>query len=511
MDHEDQIDALVKSFCGMFYIGTPNHRLVINKCLDIADRHALEVYRYNISKGIIRTDSVKTRSEYKDPIQMLDLILGLDERGNILERRLFILEYFDSIMEGNDPMVMTKLRLIHDKPSLLRTVILTGSHNYKLPEILADVPRIDLPVLSKQEIAGILKGTNNEQSKGKMAALTSSLQGLTETECENVLALSLTKTRSFDPVFIEKEKVSIVSQRVKGLIRICDPQWTFDDVGGLDVLRSWLLIRGRMMLGKAAKRFSSVPTPKGILLTGPPGCGKSFISEAIAGSWKTRLIRLQPALCFHSLVGQTEQNFVTAFEIIKDALSPCVVVFEEFEKFFPGDTGNSSDGGVSSRVLGIVLDFLQSRREGVFVCATTNAVHRLSPETMRSLRFDACWFIDLPQRHERKAILNILMKKYGISGSLSPNERVIDACEYFSAAEMEQALIEALVFCNEKEMDLNEFIMLKAFNDIIPLAISREKELRNMREWAPGRGRMASSNKDNNHDERSRICPISRR
>jgi SpoVK/Ycf46/Vps4 family AAA+-type ATPase len=321
----------------------------------------------------------------------------------------------------------------------------------------------------------------------------------------------MTRTKFFDPAFIEKEKVHLVSQKLKGLINICDPQWTLEDVGGLNMLKSWLLTRGRLMNGTSVKRFPSLPAPKGILLTGPPGCGKSFISEAIAGSWNTKLVKLQPALCFHSLVGRTEQNFMTAFEIIKKALSPCVVVFEEFEKFFPGDTGNSSDGGVSSRVLGIVLDFLQSQRDGVFVCATTNAVHTLSPEIMRSLRFDACWFIDFPQKNERKAILNILLKKYGIPESFPLNEKVIEACKYFSAAELEQALIEAMVFCTEKETDINEFILLKAFNEIIPLAISREKELRDMREWAPGRARMASSNVDNNHDERSKICPISQR
>ncbi|MBN1626107.1 MAG: AAA family ATPase [Deltaproteobacteria bacterium] len=510
MDDENRIEELVRAFCGMFYIGTPNHRHMINKCTDIGHRLGLDLVIYNISRGLSRPDNQK--NENKDPLEVLDLILRFDLRGFMPKRKLCILEYFDTILENQDPLVMTKLRLLHDKPSLARTVIILGQHNYRLPDIIADIPRFDLPVMSNEDIQCLIRNTRDEKSDGDLPQLASSLQGLTETECENVLAMSLIRNKGFDPVFIEKEKVKLLSGRFNGVIKISEPKFTLDDVGGLETLKSWLYVRGRLMNGVTMSRFPSLPAPKGILLTGPPGCGKSFISEAIAGSWKTKLVRLEPARCFNSLVGRTEQNLLNALEIIRTVLSPCVVIFDEFEKFFPGDTGNSSDGGVSSRALGIILDFLQSARDGVFVCATTNAVHTLSPEIMRSLRFDACWFIDLPQRDERKAIVNILMNKYGIMESFHLNDKLLDDSEYFSAAELEQAIIETMISCADKDVDMNEFMLLRAVNEIIPLAVSRSEELKALREWMPGRARQASFNKNNDHNERSRLlCPISQK
>ena len=475
----------------MFYVGTSNHRLVIDKCITIAEKSSMEVFRYNISKGLSKPGTPNYNTEFMDPLQMLDMILTSDNR--LFKRRLYILDYFDSLMENQDPLLMTKLRLVRDKTSLSSSVILTGETGHVLPESIANIPRIDLQALSDSDISHIINAANDYKDEEDISDLIRSLQGLTETECENLLALSLVKNQSLDHSFLEDKKIELISKKLKGLIRIYHPEYTLEDVGGLDSLKSWLNMRGRLFNKNDDCHFPTLPQPKGIILTGPPGCGKSFISEAIAGSWNINLVRLEPALCFNSLVGRTEDNFHTAFELIKNNLTPCVLILEEFEKFFPGNTGNSSDGGVSSRVLGILLDFLQSQRDGIFVCATTNGVHNLSPEVTRSLRFDACWFIDLPQRTERKKILNLLLVKYLNDTNITLSEKIIDACEYFSVAEMEQALIEAMVYCADRETELNELILLNAINEIIPLAVSRENDLTKIREWAPGRARMAST------------------
>jgi ATP-dependent 26S proteasome regulatory subunit len=507
----DRLEALIQSFCSLFYVGTPNHGLIFNACLGLADKHDLDVYAYNISKGMWRPDHPEATPKAMDPIEMVNWILDQRMKGPFTKRRILFLEHFGVLLENGDPLLMTKLRLIHDQTSYRNSVVIIGNANLVLPDGLSEIPRVDASVLTKQEIHHALIASGVPLSKRRMGALTSSLMGLTEKELENVLALSLVKKKGFDPGFIEKEKALLVSQRVKGMIQICRAQWTLGDVGGLDLLKTWLLRRTQLIRGNVSRQFRKLPAPKGILLTGPPGCGKSFVSEALAGSWKVQLIKLDPARCLHSLVGRTEQNFLTALEIIHKALRPCVVLLEEFEKFFPGDTGHASDGGVSSRVLGIMLDFLQSRREGVFVCATTNGVQALAPEIMRALRFDACWFVDLPKRTERKAIFGLIFAKYGLKNIAPLSEKILDATEDFSAAEIEQTVIEAMVLCVEPHTDFNEFMLLKAVNEIVPLAHARKEEVSRMRNWAVGRARMASSSNMENHHERSRICPISQR
>ena len=154
-------------------------------------------------------------------------------------------------------------------------------------------------------------------------------------------------------------------------------------------------------------------------------------------------MKLAPSRLFSSFVGRTEQNFLTALETIR-ALSPCILWIEEFEKFFPGVSNSASDGGVLSRVLGLFLDFLQSNREGVFVCATTNSINGLPMEIMRTGRFDAVFLIDLPNREERKAIFKVLFKKYGLAAQIDVTEALLGITGNFSGAEMEQGVIEIL-------------------------------------------------------------------
>lgn len=495
------------SLCSLFYIGSTNHSLMVEKCIEIASRLSMDVYVYNISEGIW---SPKDKDNPIDPIEMLNQILDLKNKPFQKQRKLFLLEHFDMLIENKDPLLLTKLRLIHDHSYHQYSVIMIGRPYLNLPEIIADIPKITVPTLSNQDIQGILKECQEDLPEDKMETLTKSLQGLTSLECENVLSLCLVKKGELDTHFIKKERELLLSERAQGLIELCKPDSDLDHIAGLDVLKGWLFKRGAAVKGMGTKINKRLPTPKGLVLTGPPGCGKSYLVSCLAGTWGVNLIKLSPPRLFSSLVGNTEKNLFAALDTVK-SLAPAILWIDEFEKFFPQSTGINSDGGVLSRVLGLFLDFLQSKRDGVFVCATTNSISALPQEIMRAGRFDAVFFVDLPNKQEREAILKVILGKYGIEKQIILDDFIIEATENFSGAEIEQAVIDTLYESDGLDRKVNTFTLLSIINAMIPLAQTMEEEISQMRQWCISRVRFASSPEKNEPLERRKKCHILQR
>ena len=221
------------------------------------------------------------------------------------------------------------------------------------------------------------------------------------------------------------------------------------------------------------------------------------------------LIRLDPARLFQPFVGETEQNFISAFETAL-SLAPAILWIDELEKLFAHPGERSGDGGVLSRVLSLFLDFLQSRRDRVFVCATTNAIGGLPQEILRPGRFDAVFFIDLPNQKEREQILGILLKKYGVTEKIKESEGLLNATEGFSGAEMEQAIIDMLYEVEENPSKLSEFALLRNVKRVVPPARTMKENFDVMREWCRSRTRLASMI-DRNDKGRREPCPISQK
>ena len=296
----------------------------------------------------------------------------------------------------------------------------------------------------------------------------------------------------------------MLSQKARQLIQLREPEGDLSQVGGLDVLKDWLLKRGKLIKRKNGAKVKYLPYPKGVLLTGPPGCGKSFLVSALGGSWKVNLVRLDPTRLFSSAVGQTEQNFRTALKTVK-SLAPCILWIDEFEKFFPHVSSGDSDGGVLSRVLGLLLDFLQTNRKGVFVCATANNITVLPQEIIRAGRFDAVFFIDLPNRNERKAIFKVILEKYGLRDKIDASEAVIKATENFSGAEIEQGVVDTLYEYADSKAEISEFMLLQMMKRIVPLANTMDEQISFMRRWCRSRARHASYPEKEKQNERRRI------
>lgn len=510
MEWTERITLLMKSLCSLFYLGTSSHQVAVRKCMDIASSSAMEVWGYNIGEGLWRPGQEKSRNADVDPVEMLNRIIRSGREPLSGKRKLYLLEHFDLFLENRDPFLLTKLRVICDESGSRCTSLLLGRPGFRLPEIIRDIPQISVPTFISHEIAELVETCQEGLGQQEKEQIVEALKGLTGHECENLLSLCLAAHKSLDVHFIRKERSLLISQRAQNLIQVCRPEEDLDSVGGLDVLREWLFKRGKLVRNEDDTKTLGLPKPKGVLLTGPPGCGKSFIAQAVARSWGVELIRLDPPRLFGPLVGETEQNFITAFETVR-SLAPAVLWIDEFEKLFHSGSDQQGDGGVLSRVLALVLDFLQSRRDGIFVCATTNAVAGLPQEIMRAGRFDAVFFIDLPRRNEREHILRILFRKYDLEGKLHVTEELLGATDTFSGAELEQAVCDLLYEQDEPGNRISDFALLRTVKSMVPLARTMRENFEFMREWYRTRARFASSLDGADQKGGRRVCPISQR
>ncbi len=510
MDYEDRIRGYIQSFCSLFYLGTSNHELAVRKCIEIASDLSMDVYGYNVGKGLCHPGREKPKEANIDPMEMLNRIMNTTFEPFKGKRKLFLLEHFDLLLENRDPFLLTRLRLIADSTGNACSAILVGRAGFPLPEIIGDIPQISASNLSPDDIGEIVNTCQKDLPPEERARVVEALSGLTALQCEDLLALSLATRNGLDSRFLKAERALLITQKASKFIQLCEPVRDLDSVGGLDLLKDWLVKRGRHFRKKTLPGSNVLPEPKGVLLTGFPGCGKSFVIQALAGSWGVNLIRLDPSRLFRSFVGETEQNFITAFETVK-SLSPAVLWIDELEKFFSHSSEQGSDGGVLSRVLALFLDFLESTRDGIFVCATTNAIAGLPQEILRPGRFDAVFFIDLPNRQEREHILMILFRKYRLQGKLKLTEDLLNATNTFSGAELEQAILDFLYDQHTSDGLINGFAFLSTIKRMVPLARTVRENFDFMRDWCGTRARSASSPDRADQKGGRRLCHISRK
>ena len=319
MDPDLQIESMFRSFCSLFYLGSPNHGLMVEKCLKAASSQQMEVCGYNLSEGLWEGERRRPTERAMDPVEMLEKILATNREEGVFKRRLFLLEHFDLLLENRDAMILTKLRLIQDQSVNQYTVVLLGRPFYPLPQPLSDIPRIDLPLLSSEDILDLIGNCRQTLSPEETERLIRALKPLTVTECENLLSWSMASAGKVDVGLIEQEKGSLLKRRANGLIEMCPPPPTSARWAGWISLRRWLRKRGKFLSGQDLK--AGIPSPKGLLLCGPPGCGKSYVVSALAGTLGFQLVKLNPSRLFSSLVGETEQNLRVALDVAVASIS----------------------------------------------------------------------------------------------------------------------------------------------------------------------------------------------
>lgn len=378
--------------------------------------------------------------------------------------------------------------------------IIVLSPNGDIPaELAGHATVIEWPLPDREEIASILdsaiESLPEEMQKKALPAdqrevAIDAAVGLTGEEAAACYARSLVQHRCIDPLTVAREKKRVVAR--EGVLEWYDPiPEGMDAVGGLDALKAWL--DGRKNAYTPEAKEYGLPAPKGALLVGVPGCGKSLSAKAIATAWGCPLLRLDLGALKSKYVGESEGNLRKALNVI-NSVGRSVVWLDEIEKALAGATQGGADGGVSSDALGTVLSWTQERTGEAFVIATSNDVSALPPELLRKGRFDELWFVDLPTTKERIEIVKAALKSHKRELVKIDHAKVAEACVDFTGSEIAAIVPDALYAAfAQKGRQIKTDDLIEAASKIVPLAKTASDKITRLREWANGRARRATT------------------
>ena len=426
----------------------------------------------------------------RNPLQALEHIEKLPESV----AALFILRDYHRFLE--DVAIARKLRNLARRLKSQPKNILLLAPQIQVPDDLAEVVTViefALPSVHeiRAEITRLLSGLNARLSAGDLDTLVQSCQGLSIERIRRVLARGIAAQGTFRAEDIElvlEEKRQTIRQTQ--ILDFYPAKEQISDIGGLDNLKDWLLRRGNAFSEKA--RQYGLPYPRGLLLAGIQGTGKSLTAKAIAHHWHLPLLRLDVGRLFAGLIGESESRTRQMIQIA-EALAPCVLWIDEIDKAFAGTDGRG-DAGTSSRVFGTFITWMAEKTSPVFVVATANNIQALPSELLRKGRFDEIFFVGLPAQEERQSIYEVHLGRLRAHNLQSYDlSRLAYETPNFSGAEIEQAIIEAMHIGFSQDRDFTTDDILEAASQIVPLARTAQEQVEALQSWAAsGKARLAS-------------------
>jgi hypothetical protein len=403
-----------------------------------------------------------------------------------------------------DPTVTRALRslcrTLPDKPrDTARAVVIVSPSAEVPPELAGHAIVVDIPLPDRTEIAELLDSAiaslpdeirESAAPNGTRDAAIDAALGLSAEEAQSTFARSLIVHRRIDPATVSNEKRRVIAR--ERVLEWFDPHPAgLNGVGGLELLKDWLQQRRQAFSPKA--REYGLPAPKGMLLVGVPGCGKSLTAKAVAAAWGMPLLRLDLGALRSKWVGESEANIRRALTVA-ETVSPAILWLDEIEKAMAGATQGAADGGVSGDALGAVLSWMQDRAGSVFVVATANDVSALPPELMRKGRFDEVFFVDVPTTTERVSVIRAALREHGRDVDSIDAAAVAAATEGFTGAEL-SALVPDAMFAafSDEARPIQTSDLVHAARMTVPLSKTASEKITALRQWAAGRARPASS------------------
>ena len=496
MDAGKEIEVLIRAKYPILYVVSWEERRVEQAVTNVCKSLNRTLYTWSVTQGmrppVPRTSGPSGPSALPGELEALALV------HEAPEYTVFLLKDFHPYMRDN-----RVIRLLRDLSNRLRgkaqTIILLGPTLSLPTDLEKDVTVLDFPLPEAPEIESTLdkviaavKDNPNVDSKlepSKREQLVKSAQGLTLDEIESTFARTLVEKKAFDLDVVLEEKKQII--RKSGLLEYYQADEKLKDVGGVDLLKQWLDKRTSSFTDKA--RDFGLPAPKGILLIGVQGCGKSLIAKSVSAHWGLPLLKLDVGRIFGSLVGQSEENIRRAISVA-ESVAPCILWADELEKGCAGVGGSGvSDSGTTARVFSTFLTWMQEKTSPVFLIATANQVSALPPEMLRKGRFDEIFFVDLPGDEEREQIFSIHLKKRKRDVDQFNLTALSHATDGFSGAEIEQIVVGALFVAFDKGRDLNQDDLIAEAKAVVPLSVMMREEIDELRTWAQLRTRPASS------------------
>lgn len=505
MNFQVEIETLIRARYPILYIISSEEMRAQNVVVEIAKKRQKKVFEWSYSTGIVPAGTSIQSHKNRNPATK-DPLAALDQVIEQIEPAIFIFKDFHPFLTRNNFAIIRKLKEIalHLKNSY-KTIILISSVLEIPTELEKEITVLNYPLPARDDLSALLdkiiedvrqfKQVKVELDDGGRDRLLQAALGLTLGEAENVFAKIIVKDERLsgddvNEVFTEKQQII----RKSGLLEYYSTEESFANIGGLAILKDWLNKRSAAFTNDA--RAFGLPAPKGILMLGVQGCGKSLCAKAVSNQWQLPLLRFDMGRMFGSLVGSSEENVRRAISVA-ESVAPAILWVDEIDKAFAGSQGSgASDGGTTARVFGTFLTWLSEKTAPVFVVATANDISQLPPELLRKGRLDEIFFVDLPSSEERMEIFRIHIGRRQRSADQFDLSALAEASADFSGAEIEEAINSSLYDAFYEQRDITTESVLATLSQTVPLAKTMDEQISRLRHWADGRARNASVPRD---------------
>ncbi len=501
MNFQTEIETLIRARYPILYVISSEEMRVQNMVMEIAKKRQKKAFEWSYSTGIVPAGtSIQSHQNRnaatKDPLAAMDQVIEQ------VEPAIFIFKDFHPFLtreqfrhrpqaQGNCPAPEKQLQDHHPDFAGAGNSHRTGKGNHGAELSAARARGFERSAGQIIEDVRQFKQVRIELDAAGRDRLLQAALGLTLGEAENVIAKIIVKDErlsgdNINEVFAEKQQII----RKSGLLEYCSTGESFANIGGLTVLKDWLQKRAAAFTQEA--RAFGLPAPRGILMLGVQGCGKSLCAKAVSNQWQLPLLRFDMGRMFGSLVGSSEENVRRAIAVA-ESVAPAILWVDEIDKAFAGAQGSgASDGGTTARVFGTFLTWLSEKTAPVFVVATANDISQLPPELLRKGRLDEIFFVDLPSRDERAEIFGIHLDRRRRPAGRFDLAAMADASGDFSGAEIEEAINSALYDAFYEHRDITTESVLLTLGQTVPLAKTMDEQISRLRSWAEGRARNAS-------------------
>lgn len=490
MEHSESpardLEALIRSRTALIAIETDEEPRVVSMMRPLADRLKLRTFRWTVTEGL---KAFQPTDQPKQSIHKSQEVLAFIKAN--ARHSLFVLLDFHPFLK--DPVHVRHLKDIALSYSTHWNTVLLVSARLEVPEELkAHTARFKLPLPTLEELRSIVRdeagrwggeqgGVTVRTTQKALDLLARNLAGLTVTDARRLVR----KAVEDDGAILRSDIPEVMRAKYEllggdGILEFEYDTAQFSDVAGLVRLRRWLEIRKTFFL---QVEESKLDPPRGLLLLGVQGCGKSLAARATAGALGVPLLRLDFGMLYNKFYGETERNLRSALNTA-EVLSPCVLWIDELEK---GAAVGSQDGGLSHRVLGTLLTWMSERKKPVFLVATSNDISRLPAELIRKGRFDEIFFVDLPSPEVRQEIFAIHLRKRSLQPDQFDLPSLAAAAEGFSGSEIEQAIVSARYVARADEREITQADLINELQQTRPLSVVMSEKVATLREWASNR------------------------
>lgn len=521
----ERLKLLINSSTPIVIVETVEETRVVKMVREVCAEANLPAFEWSIADGMMRSgSSAPITMQGGRPLSSQDRTQRMTQATNLAEQVQVavgntrepaqVLGHLETMTIGavvilkdfhrhlDDPVVVRRLRDTAQQSSDQRTLVLTGPAITVPPELASLVEYLELPLPDASRLRQIVDETFARLAKTHSLkrtldasaenALAENLRGLTEEEAERAVSQAIIAHYALVPEVVTdilETKKNLL--RHSGMLEFIDGTDNFANIAGLENLKRWLQQR-RGAWEAGARNFGLEP-PKGVIIMGVQGCGKSMCARAVAGEWKLPLVKFDTAAVFDKYIGETDKRVKKMFQVTEE-LAPAVLWIDELEKVFAGtEPGSASaDAGTASRLLGAFLSWMQDRTAAVFIAATSNNVTVLPPELIRKGRFDELFFVDLPNAEERRAIFRLHLARHKQNPADFDLDCLSATAKGYSSSEIDAAIQAALYASFSSKKPLTTEDLVQAARSTVPLSATRAEEIQALRAWAKQRAVPAS-------------------